>query len=69
MDCLLLKLTFEVLALIVIVFGDRRAKSKQDHKYGTVICQDWGVVALKKNEEKCIVCMHTHWGKPCGVVP
>lgn len=48
MDCLLLKLTFEVLALIVIVFGDRRAKSKIDHKYGTVICQDWGGVALKK---------------------
>lgn len=48
MNCLLLKLTFEVLALVVIVFGDRRAKGKQDHKYGIVIWQDWGVVALEE---------------------
>lgn len=47
----------------------QRAKGKHGHKYGTVICQDWGGWFWKKHEEKCIMRMHTHWGKPCGAVP
>lgn len=67
MDSVVLKFIFEVLALSVTVFGERSCRG---HKYRAVICQDlgWWLCEIETNEEKCIMYMHTHWGKPRGGV-
>lgn len=46
----------------------RVIKGNQGHKYRAVIGQDlgWWLCEIETNEEKCIMYMHIHWGKPRG---